>query len=88
MDMNSRIVSLEQELTPSVCPSLMGKPKMVFLQTCQGREIEIDSGATVTARKRHTSHDGAGGDSKSYVIPQYADFLIFQVNINFIILIA
>jgi len=65
-----------QALTPASCPSLAGKPKLIFLQTCQGKEA--DDGATVKTRQRHTSHDGLNAESKSYVIPQYADFFIFQ----------
>lgn len=61
-------------LTPSDCPSLAGKPKLVFVQACQGKEA--DEGAEVRVRSRHTSTDGAS--SASYRIPHHADFLIFQ----------
>jgi caspase-like apoptosis-related cysteine protease len=73
-----------QELLPQQCPGLAGKPKMIFVQACQGDAA--DSGTCVTAlpilsgtpsRSRHTSTDGDAG-SNTYCIPNYADFLIFQ----------
>jgi len=55
-------------------PSLAGKPKLVFVQACQGQMT--DAGTVVSERRRRrTSQDGAS----SYKIPNYADFLIFQV---------
>ena len=33
------------ELLPNVCPSLAGKPKMIFIQACQGQDV--DSGVEV-----------------------------------------
>jgi len=56
-------------------PSLAGKPKLVFVQACQGQMT--DAGTVVTERRRRrTSQDGAS----SYKIPNYADFLIFQAS--------
>ncbi len=67
---------LVDELVPSRCPSLAGKPKMIFVQACQGQKG--DSGTEVKVRSRHTSHDGPN-NCGVYRIPHYADFLIFQV---------
>ena len=59
------------ELTSARCPALAGKPKLVFVQACQGKTG--DPGAQVKVRTRHTSYDGA-----AYRIPHYADILVFQ----------
>ncbi len=64
---------LIEELVPERCPSLAGKPKMIFIQACQGKAV--DDGADVRVRSRHTSTDSS---SNSYRIPNLADFLIFQ----------
>jgi len=56
-------------------PGLAGRPKMVFVQACQGQET--DQGTNVTERRRrHTSQD----NTSTYKIPNYSDFLIFQAS--------
>ncbi len=83
----SIIRHLIDELVPGKCPSLSGKPKMIFVQACQGQKT--DDGSDVRVRSRHTSHDGAGGGTNNwYRIPHYADFLVFQVKKNFRIFFA
>jgi len=63
------------QLTADKCPSLVGRPKLVFVQACQGQET--DQGVSVTdRRRRHTSQDSTA----TYKIPNYADFLIFQAS--------
>jgi len=62
------------QLAADKSPNLAGKPKLVFVQACQGQET--DAGTSVTERRRrHTSQDS----TSTYKIPNYADFLIFQV---------
>lgn len=62
-------------LAADKCPILAGKPKMIFVQACQGQDT--DSGTSVTThRKRHTSSD----NTATYKIPNYADFVIFQAS--------
>jgi len=63
------------KLTADQCPGLAGKPKLIFVQACQGQAT--DSGSTVEGRRRrHTSTDA----TPAYKIPNYADFLIFQAS--------
>jgi len=63
------------QLTADKCPKLVGRPKLVFVQACQGQET--DQGVSVTdRRRRHTSTDSTA----TYKIPNYADFLIFQAS--------
>ncbi|CAH1125256.1 unnamed protein product [Ceutorhynchus assimilis] len=53
------------------CPSLAGKPKMFFLQACQGDKL--DGGVNLTINGSRTETDG---ETTSYKIPVQADFLI------------
>lgn len=55
--------------TADKCPSLAGKPKLFFIQACQGDKL--DGGVTMSNR---TETDGSS--SASYRIPIHADFLI------------
>jgi len=57
------------------CPGLVGRPKLVFIQACQGQATDPGVGVS-DRRRRHTSQDS----SAAYRIPNYADFLIFQAS--------
>lgn len=59
-------------LSADKCPHLAAKPKLIFVQACQGKAT--DPGTEV--RRRHTSQDSAA----TYKIPNFADFLIFQAS--------
>jgi len=61
-------------LAADKCPLLAGKPKMIFVQACQGQDT--DPGTSVVPRRRHTSND----NTATYKIPNYADFVIFQAS--------
>ena len=50
---------------------------MTLLQACQGQET--DAGSTVTERERRRRHTSQDNTTSTYKIPNYADFLIFQV---------
>uniref|UniRef100_A0A2A4JRA2 Caspase-1 n=1 Tax=Heliothis virescens TaxID=7102 RepID=A0A2A4JRA2_HELVI len=54
--------------TGDKCPTLAGKPKLFFIQACQGDKL--DGGITLS----RTETDGSS--SASYKIPVHADFLI------------
>lgn len=55
--------------TADKCPSLAGKPKMFFIQACQGDKL--DPGVSLRER---TETDGHG--AQTFRIPSHADFLI------------
>lgn len=62
-------------LAADKCPGLAGKPKLIFVQACQGQET--DPGSSVDGRRRrHTSTDSTA----TYKIPNYVDFLVFQAS--------
>lgn len=60
--------NLWSHFTADKCPSLAGKPKIFFIQACQGDKL--DPGITLN----RTETDGL--PSSSYKIPIHADFLI------------
>lgn len=61
--------SLWGQFTGDKCITLAGKPKLFFIQACQGDRF--DGG--VQLQRRSTQVDGSGS---SFKIPIYADFLI------------
>ncbi|KAG8228019.1 hypothetical protein J437_LFUL003654 [Ladona fulva] len=63
-----RTDSLWTPFTADKCPSLAGKPKIFFIQACQGDKF--DSGVLL----RRTETDGS--PSSQYSIPVHADFLV------------
>jgi len=65
------------ELLPENCPSLAGKPKLIFIQACQGENV--DDGVNLVHRITET--DGLPY-SIPYCIPNYSDFLIFSAAYN------
>ncbi|XP_064543859.1 caspase-1 [Drosophila montana] len=68
-DVQYKLDSIWHYLTANSCPTLAGKPKLFFIQACQGDRL--DSG--VTLEKNVTETDG--DSSTSYKIPIHADFL-------------
>ena len=83
-DLNKSIL---ENLRPDNCPNLAGKPKLIFVQACQG--TDGDPGVMVHPRSRHASTDSAKSTastansekskhSLSYCIAHYTDFLVFD----------
>merc|ERR1712127_68511 len=62
---------LWSNFTSDKCPSLAGKPKLFFIQACQGSRT--DSG---TMLQRKTETDGPDGSDVPYKFPTHADFMI------------
>jgi len=60
---------LWSHFTADKCPSLAGKPKMFFIQACQGDQL--DHGV-----KMVTTESDASAGTTTYKIPSHADFLI------------
>jgi len=55
--------------TADKCPTLAGKPKMFFIQACQGDQL--DHGTRMTSQRT-----GTDAGSTTYKVPNHADFLI------------
>lgn len=67
-DQKYQVDELYRHFTGDKCPSLAGKPKLFFIQACQGSQF--DRGVSVR-------HNGDVTDSATYYkIPTWADFLI------------
>lgn len=70
-DVQYKLDSIWHYFTATNCPSLAGKPKLFFIQACQGDRL--DGGILLSK----TETDGEVEDSAmSYKIPVHADFLI------------
>ena len=76
-----------EQLSAEKCPSLAGKPKMVFVQACQGGNT--DSGTSVKLRsptKKQDFSDALVVEQqtvyKHVKIPSYADIFVFKASYN------
>lgn len=58
--------------TANHCPSLAGKPKLFFIQACQGDQLD---GGVVLEAKDRTETDSSSS-MLTFKIPMYADFMI------------
>lgn len=67
--------------TSEKCASLMGKPKLFFIQACRGNQVvQPPVGKTLGSHDLPTERKGAensGSDGIFFLLPNYADFLIF-----------
>lgn len=68
-DVQYKLDNIWHYFTSHICPTLAGKPKLFFIQACQGDRL--DSG--IMLEKNVTETDGES--SMSYKIPIHADFL-------------
>lgn len=62
---------LWSRFTADRCSSLAGKPKIFFVQACQGDQL--DGGTTMVHHGRRVETDG---DTMAFKIPAHADFLL------------
>jgi caspase 7 len=69
-DVQYKLDSVWGSFTANHCPSLAGKPKLFFIQACQGDQL--DGGVML----RDRTETDSGGSQMSYKIPIHADFLI------------
>lgn len=69
-DIQYKLDNIWSPFVANRCPSLAGKPKLFFIQACQGDQL--DGGVTMVNRTETDS----GGSAMSYKIPTHADFLI------------
>ena len=69
-DIQYKLDNIWSPFVANRCPTLAGKPKLFFIQACQGDQL--DGGVTLVNRTETDS----GGSSMSYKIPTHADFLI------------
>lgn len=70
-DTHYKLESIWSYFTATRCPTLAGKPKIFFVQACQGDRL--DGGITLHNR---TETDSGDSPSMAYKIPVHADFLI------------
>lgn len=68
-DFKYKLADICGYFTPNNCPTLAGKPKLFFVQACQG--YGLDAGVTLQRVVETES-----SSSMSYKIPLHADFLI------------
>ncbi|CAB1317297.1 unnamed protein product, partial [Coregonus sp. 'balchen'] len=71
------IRSLTQPFTSEQCPSLVGKPKLFFIQACQGKGFQRGSPLPPPSR-RQGQYEADATES----VPCYADFLIGMATVE------
>lgn len=71
-DTHYKLESIWGNFTAPKCPTLAGKPKLFFIQACQGDRL--DGGIHLTNRTETDSSEGQS--QQTYRIPVHADFLI------------
>lgn len=69
-DTHYKLENIWSFFTAPRCPTLAGKPKLFFIQACQGDRL--DGGITLS----RTETDSSDSQSMAYKIPIHADFLI------------
>lgn len=69
-DTHYKLENIWSYFTAPRCPTLAGKPKLFFIQACQGDRL--DGGITLS----RTETDSSDSQTMAYKIPIHADFLI------------
>ncbi|XP_006889145.1 PREDICTED: caspase-8 isoform X2 [Elephantulus edwardii] len=75
------ISKLTSYFTGSECPSLAGKPKLFFIQACQGDNYQKGIAIETDSKQQDISLETTFSSSKSY-IPAEADFLLGMATVN------
>lgn len=68
-DIQYKLDNIWSPFVANRCPTLAGKPKLFFIQACQGDQL--DGGVSMVSNRTETDSGGS-----SYKIPTHADFLI------------
>ncbi|KAL4635792.1 caspase-8 isoform X4 [Arapaima gigas] len=71
---------ITQPFTSSLCPSLAGKPKMFFIQACQGQNKQM--GAVIQADGEGNNYEMDAGYIQRDVIPDDSDFLLGMATVE------
>lgn len=69
-DCQYKLETIWSNFTANRCPSLAGKPKLIFIQACQGDQL--DGGIRIVP----PTETDSGATTMYYKIPIHADFLI------------
>ncbi|XP_017461072.1 PREDICTED: caspase-1-like, partial [Rhagoletis zephyria] len=72
---------LIDSFTPDACPTLAGKPKMIFIQACRGRKLDAGYQLVVDGHGPGGSFPWSTSSSSALVpakIPTHADFLVYR----------
>lgn len=73
-DTEYKLDVISNKFLASNCPTLAGKPKLFFIQACQGDQL--DNGVKMIYKKHMVAEEVDGHDDKSFTLPNHADFLI------------
>lgn len=74
-DKTYAVETIWEAFTPEKCPTLVGKPKLFFIQACRGKKF--DMGIQLGSRAMFLdSVDSHSHDEPGYKIPTMADFLM------------
>lgn len=73
-DMDYKSDLLWDSFTAENCPTLAGKPKIFFIQACQGDQV--DGGVIMRSLKGYGTQTDSAPKSEAYKIPTRADFLM------------
>lgn len=75
------IYELTSYFTGSKCPSLLGKPKIFFIQACQGDNYQRGIAVETDSEQKETYLEMDSSLQKRY-IPDEADFLLGMATVN------
>uniref|UniRef100_A0AC11BYN6 Caspase 8 n=1 Tax=Ovis aries TaxID=9940 RepID=A0AC11BYN6_SHEEP len=75
------IYELTSYFTGSKCPSLVGKPKIFFIQACQGDKYQRGIAVETDSEQREAYLEADSSPQKRY-IPDEADFLLGMATVN------